>query len=367
MTMIADYPGLTLRLVRFQLMWVTVIVVSAASLTAQTTSVAPIRSQPQGGSVSVQDLASKDSLSQQRIFEDIAALAKARREFDSLRSLNQLLVSGGWSAGMPEPEDLRSNISAAGMRVHELEDELQKAITRASIDSAVRSLNQLMSPMEKLKTTADFQGALKRPSKRADAIRALAAMIEHAINDRERTDFRRLVSAVEAAPVGSTAFVDFLLEAQHSDALTGACASVVLSQVSLSAKQSEQMLGGLSEQRRTTSTDPVIQHLLDLASQIVSTSQRGLKSIDRERSKWFPKTARQSPAESQLKIGSWLRGRAMHRTRFCYRFGWNWDQLSDESGVSHNNTRFGQPLQSLLISSLVVVWVPFRTKCDPQG
>lgn len=127
-------------------------------------------------------------------------------------------------------DDLTSNGSAARKLVPELEKELQKAMTRREIDSAVRTWNQFSSPIAKMKTTADFQDTMKKPSKRLDAIRALANMIESATNEKQRAAFRTFLSTVEAAPVGSSNLVDFLLQSQRSDALTGVCASVVLSQ-----------------------------------------------------------------------------------------------------------------------------------------
>ena len=194
-------------------------------------------------------------------------------------SLNQLTVSGGKLPG-PEYHDLPAHISAATIRVQELEAELQKAMTRASIDSAVRSWNQLSSPMEKLRTAADFQDALKRPSKRSDAVRALAAILERATNEKATADFRALLSTLVAAPVGVTTLVDFLLHAQRSsDALTAGCASVVLSQIMLSEKQAEQMARQLSKQAITTGSDPVVRYLIDLASRLVPTSQPRVKPV----------------------------------------------------------------------------------------
>ena len=100
---------------------------------------------------------------------------------------------------------------------------------RAEIDAAVRSWDQLNSPIAKLKTSGDFRNALKTPSKRSDVIRGLAAVIERAKTEKDMASSRKFVLAVAAAPVGSTNLVDILLQAQSSDALTGACASVVLS------------------------------------------------------------------------------------------------------------------------------------------
>ena len=275
---LADYPGATLTLGRFLLIWVAVTAVCAAQMTAPGTSAAQTRSPTQGETVSVEDLGSKGRLSKQQILADIVALAKARRDADSLTALGE--VMGGKPVGVvPGDEDVALNGRAAMALVLELENELQKVMTRADINSAVRSWNQLSFPAAKLKTTADFQDAMKKPSKRSDAIRTLADMIERATNEKEMADFHRFLSAVEAAPPGSTDLVDFLLHAQRSDALTGACASVILSQVSLSAAQGEQMMQGLSKQRITTSSDPVIQHLVDLASQFVSTSEPRVKSI----------------------------------------------------------------------------------------
>ena len=124
-----------------------------------------------------------------------------------------------------------------------------------------------------MKTTADFQDAMQKASKRTDAIRALAGVMERATNEKETAEFRSFLSAVAGAPAGPAKLVDILLQAQRSDALTGACASVLLSQLPLSAEQAGQMMQGLSSQRIMTKSDPVIQHLVDLAEQFVSASQ----------------------------------------------------------------------------------------------
>ena len=222
------------------------------------------RSPNQNLTVSVQDLDPTIPLSRQQIFTDIGALAKARRESASLLSLNQLIVSGGKIPGMSEIDDLPEKIREGRVRVQDLESELRKAMTRAAIESAVRSWNQLSLPLGKLKTPTDFQNALKTPSKRRDAIRALAATIAQAANEKEVADFRELLMAIDATPASRT-FIDLLLKAQYSDVLTAVCASLVLSRVTLSTEQAQQMRQVLSTQQTRTKSDPIIQHLIDLA------------------------------------------------------------------------------------------------------
>jgi hypothetical protein len=268
-------------------------VVCTALLAAQSMSAAQVRPAIQGETVSIADLDSRSALSKQQIFADIVALANARRESGSLYQLTATKSGAtpvietqgptypGVNKHVPSPDTVSTgddaltlNAGAARKLALQLESELQKAMTRREIDSAVRTWNQFSSPIAKMKTVADFQDAMKKPSKRPDAIRALANRIERATDEKERADFRSFLLAVEVAPVGSDNLVDFLLQTQSSDALTGACASVVLSQASLSAEQAERMIQALAKQRATTNSDPVIQHLVDFASQYTLNYKR---------------------------------------------------------------------------------------------
>ncbi len=241
--------------------WVAVIVVCIEPLAAHNPAFAQTKSPP-GESVSVQDLDPKASLSKQQILVDIVELANARRESDSLGAL--ALAHSGVNI---ENKDFGSDAREAMKRALELEAELQKVMPRARIDAAVRSYNELSFPTAKLRTPVNYQDAMKKASKRQGAIRALANMIERATTDNEKAEFRKFLSAVEAAPSSSANLIDSLLRAQSSDALTGTCASLVLSQFALSTAQAERMMQGLSKQRTTAGSDPIIQHLIDLATE----------------------------------------------------------------------------------------------------
>lgn len=253
--------------------WILVIAiaVSAATLRAQNT-------------VSAHDLDSKSSLSKQQAFADIVALAMARK--DSLLASNSDIRDTGPGRGRggadttdgipypnqdrpgnvllspsgseaPENRDPALKAARARALTLELESELQKVMTRSEIDSAVRSWNQLSSKT-KLKTPSDYQAAIGNPSKRSDAIRALAALIERAKSENERADTRRLLASVNA---------ELVLQVRRSDELTEACASLVLSRIALTADQAERMKQERSRQQIATKSNPVIQHLIDLASQ----------------------------------------------------------------------------------------------------